>query len=330
MNRETAQQVGSSRQTEEAPAARAYPGLDLIRLLAALMVAMYHFAFFHPLHNHVLPMHQLADWGWCGVQVFFVISGFVIAFSASRKNAAQFVASRAGRLYPAAWICATISMFVAPRPIADYIRSITLFPLGPWVNGVYWTLAVEVAFYALIAVALWRRWSLHVVAIALGSFSALCWLVRSVGFDVPVGPFGHYGCYFAFGMLLFERRSIAFAALFFLAGMVGVYWAAAALAFGFWAPFVWAVSALFCVAVVFGNEWVCRVTRAWPTRTLGLMTYPLYLVHDSVGTPILRFGIAASIIASLAVAFAILPLEGFIRRRVFGPLHDRLPTGNPL
>jgi len=35
-------------------------------------------------------------------------------------------------------------------------------------------------------------------------------------------------------------------------------------------------------------------------------------------------------IVSLAVAFAILPLEGFIRRWLFGPLHDRLPTGNPL
>ena len=42
------------------------------------------------------------------------------------------------------------------------------------------------------------------------------------------------------------------------------------------------------------------------------------------------FGIAAAMIVSLAVAFAILPLEGFIRRRLFGPLHDRLPTGNPL
>ena len=35
-------------------------------------------------------------------------------------------------------------------------------------------------------------------------------------------------------------------------------------------------------------------------------------------------------IVSLAVAFAILPLEGLIRSRLFGPLHDRLPTGNPL
>jgi peptidoglycan/LPS O-acetylase OafA/YrhL len=262
--------------------------------------------------------------------VFFVISGFVIAFSASRKNAAQFVVSRAGRLYPAAWICASISMIVAPRPIANYFGSIALFPLGPWVNGVYWTLAVEIAFYALIAVALWRRWSLHRVAIALGTFSALCCLVRSAGLDLPVGPYGHYGCYFAFGMLLFERRSLGFATLFFAAGFIGIYWAAADLGFGFLAPFVWALSTLLCVAVVFRNELVCRITRAWPTRTLGLMTYPLYLVHDSVGTPILRFGIAAAVALSLAVAFAILPLEGFIRRRVFGPIHDRLPTGNPL
>jgi hypothetical protein len=75
-------------------------------------------------------------------------------------------------------------------------------------------------------------------------------------------------------MLLFERRSIAFATAFFIAGIVGVYWAAADLGFGFFAPFAWAAATVLCVAVVFGNAWVCRITRAWPTRTLGLMTYP--------------------------------------------------------
>jgi hypothetical protein len=155
LNRLPVQKKPSLRERGSAPAARTYPGLDLIRLVAALMVAMYHFAFFHPLHNHWPTVYQSADWGWCGVQVFFVISG---------------------------------------------------------------------------------------LAIALGSFSALAWLVRTVGFDLPVGPFGHYGCYFAFGMLLFERRSIAFATAFFIAGIVGVYWAAADLGFGFFAPFAWAAA----------------------------------------------------------------------------------------
>lgn len=297
--------------------ARSYPGLDLVRLGAALMVALYHFAWFHPLHDQALPAFQVADGGWVGVQIFFVISGFVIAFSASRKDARSFIASRASRLYPAAWICASISAVIVWPSAPDYLRSLLLFPIGPWVNGVYWTLAVEIAFYALIAVSLWRGWNLHGIALLLGGFSAVCWLIRSVGLVLPVGPFGHYGCYFAIGMLLYERRSIGWALLFTLAGLAGCYWEARTLGFGYSAPFIWLAATGLCAACVFWNAAVCRLTASWPTRTLGLMTYPLYLLHDDVGGTVLSYGIVPALALSLGVAFAILPLEGRMRHRLF-------------
>src|SRR5256885_15580134 len=71
--------------------ARSYPGLDLVRFAAALMVAVYHFAFFAPAHDPSLTLHPWANWSWVGVELFFVISGVVIAFSASQKNASQFI-----------------------------------------------------------------------------------------------------------------------------------------------------------------------------------------------------------------------------------------------
>ena len=83
------------------------------------------------------------DWltrsGWVGVEVFFVISGFVIAYSASEKDAARFFRSRLLRLAPAAWSCATITLAVAVLAgvlnVASariaYIKSMTFFPYGP-------------------------------------------------------------------------------------------------------------------------------------------------------------------------------------------------------
>src|SRR3954470_5484956 len=299
-----------------------YPGLDLIRLAAAVSVAFYHYGFYHPTSEGGA-VHQWASSGWCGVHIFFVISGFVIAFSASRKSASEFVRSRAARLYPSAWLCATITMILAPVPLIDYLRSLVLFPIGPWVSGVYWTLAVEIAFYALIALSLWRRWSLHAIALVLGWFSVLCWVIRLSGLVLPVGPFGHYGCYFALGMLLFERRSPVSAIVFYVAGIEGVYFAAADLGFGFAAPFVWAAGTVLCVGVAFFNEAMIRLTSSWPTRTIGLMTYPLYLIHDSFGSASLRIGMVPALAVSLATAFAILPLETAIRaalRRI--PVHS--------
>jgi peptidoglycan/LPS O-acetylase OafA/YrhL len=284
------------------------------------MVAVYHFAFFFPTHSGSFPIYPSADWCWVGVELFFVISGFVIAFSASQKNAGEFVLSRAARLYPAAWICATITLLITGAAPLAYVGSLVLSPIGPWVSGVYWTLAVEIAFYALIALTLWRGWSIHKVALLLGWFSAGCWALRSLGIDLPVGPYGHYGCYFAFGMLLFQRRSPYAAIVFVIAGVVGAYWDADELGYGYFAPVGWLISVLIAVALVFRNEAVVKMSKTWPTRTIGLMTYPLYLVHTDVGPVFLKFGVVAALTAGLAVAFAVLPIETLIRRHLFFPL----------
>lgn len=39
---------------------------------------------------------------------------------------------------------------------AAYLRSVVLLPVGPWVDGSYWSLAVEIVFYMLIFVILWQ------------------------------------------------------------------------------------------------------------------------------------------------------------------------------
>src|SRR6202035_4696902 len=95
--------------------------------------------------------------GWVGVEIFFVISGFVIANSASKSSPVEFLIGRALRLYPAVWICATATLIVlvfahgsSSEFVRPYIRAMLIYPRGPWIDGIYWTLATEIVFYALV------------------------------------------------------------------------------------------------------------------------------------------------------------------------------------
>lgn len=322
--------------------AKTYPGLDVVRLAAALLVVFYHL-------GYLWADHKLAvcSPGWVGVDIFFVISGFVIAFSAEGSNVKQFCRRRIARLYPAAFICSTLIVLLRSiyglreLPVGDfqtYIRSIALFPIGPWLDGVYWTLPVEMTFYLLVGIALWQRWQLPRVALCLGFYSCAFWCLKALNAvfhfveltavdnaitGLTLVPFG---VEFALGMLLYARMYFWQSIVFLFFGFV----AAAARSHGLgnagtpfqFAPFIWAVAVLLITASVIWNDRLQQLK----SRTAGLMTYPLYLIHTTIGVPILRvlpfpIGLIVGALLSLMVAFAELPFERALRDRF------RVPRG---
>lgn len=107
-----------------------------------------------------------AGWGAYGVQLFFLISGFVILMTAQRaRRPSDFVVSRVSRLYPAYWVALTLSIVVSvafavphtdvgwPNRLLNYVMVQRWF-LVPNVDEVYWTLAIEMQFYVLMLVVL--------------------------------------------------------------------------------------------------------------------------------------------------------------------------------
>lgn len=176
-------------------------GLDLLRFIAAAMVAVMHLntaaispnAFAQYVLNQVIPdapkvtPPSWAYLGTLGVQVFFVISGFLISQSASKsRSAGHFLTLRAIRLVPALWICSAIGFLIivstgyAPPGEATLrlLRSLVLSPVGRPVDNVVWTLVLEVTFYSGIALllALGRLHHLPAVAAVMATLCTLYWV----------------------------------------------------------------------------------------------------------------------------------------------------------
>lgn len=135
--------------------------LDGLRGLAAIAVVLTHFRDATGLWNFLV-------YGVYGVQLFFLISGFVILLSANAaKRPVDFLISRVTRLYPTYWISlalATLIVVVAGLPVAHDPITVLLNTtmIQRWllvdnIDSVYWTLAVELQFYALVGVLLWAR-----------------------------------------------------------------------------------------------------------------------------------------------------------------------------
>ncbi|MDF8334088.1 acyltransferase family protein [Novosphingobium cyanobacteriorum] len=342
-------------------------GLDLLRMAAAAMVMLYHLAFkaLAMGDNTLLiasgkaamnPPWTGATWfGWIGVQVFFVISGAVIAYSSTGVSARSFAERRFARLWPALAICATLALIVPlvtdemwDRPaLSAYARTLTFFPFGPWIMGQFWTLPIEVMFYGVIwlLIAAGQGQRLEELAWALGLASAAYWVVH-VLLPIPDGRIMalllvQHGCFFALGMIVAKGDADGFHYRHGLLG--GICVAAAALQIrtaagweleGF--PVLqarWIVPFLawlaVCVALVLSfraKEAIARFVgkQAAALRMCGMMTYPLYLIHMHTGGPVLvllrkaGFGDAVAIAASLGVAVV---AAWVVARWIEPPLH---------
>ncbi|MDX9960458.1 MAG: acyltransferase [Aliarcobacter sp.] len=137
--------------------------LDSLRGIAALLVVIYHYSTrYYQIYSQSNHINFTLEFGKLGVNMFFVISGFVIFMSLLKvEKPLDFIVTRFIRLYPIFWI-AVIFTFLATHVFTlenrsvefkDMIVNLTMIPSifnTPYVDGVYWTLLYELKFYILI------------------------------------------------------------------------------------------------------------------------------------------------------------------------------------
>lgn len=132
---------------------------DGLRGIAVLCVVLRHCFSMTPGVSTQFP-GELFRYGWLGVNLFFIISGFVISFTLFKYNSIKnFAIARFARLYPAYW-CSIIFSAVLVLIVHDHINLsqylVNFLMFQDWLHfkdvcGVYWTLAFELAFYIIAA-----------------------------------------------------------------------------------------------------------------------------------------------------------------------------------
>jgi peptidoglycan/LPS O-acetylase OafA/YrhL len=329
--------------------------LDGLRLFAALAVVGWHLTAAPTAGWAGLPFGALTAatrYGWLGVELFFLISGFVICMSGWGRSVGDFAASRVARLYPAYWFAVLLAAVVLTAATARGVggsdeHAVTLSqlaanltmlqnPLGVAdIDPSYWTLAVELRFYLLFAIVLaigvtYRRVVYFcVVWLAVSVFVSgqpwLAWLISAE--NVP---------YFVAGMALFLIHR--FGATPLLWAIVTVSWLLALYRLDShlgatlhdhsaptWLPAAAAVTGCFGVMILVATGRLDRVDWPWLV-TAGALTYPLYLVHQSLGVTVISrlHGVLPAWLLLAGLIGALLGLAWLIHRFVERPLAARM------
>jgi exopolysaccharide production protein ExoZ len=167
-------------------------GVQILRAIAALSVVLGHL----PSSPVITPAFR---YGAVGVDLFFVISGFIMVHASSRlfgrpDGPRIFLARRIARIVPIYWAMTLLHIAVMYGfgygrliELDRVICSFAFFPLafgGLPINGVGWTLNFEMFFYVVFAGTLFagRRTAVAIIAVA---FTSLAVLGRTVDLPLP-------------------------------------------------------------------------------------------------------------------------------------------------
>lgn len=274
-------------------------GVQYLRAIAALMVVYFHLVDEIPSYTAFLTAVPLIDFDRmrAGVDIFFVISGFIMVVTSSNSKPGEFLLRRAMRIVPLYWIL-TFAMAVPAVALpailhsrhsltfVQFVKSLLFIPFNNPDHGGEiwpvlvpgWTLNLEMYFYVIFAILLiWRPIRGRQITVAATIFVAL------VALHILTGRLSLAGFYtqpmvleFACGMVLayLYGRGVhlpkAVSASFILLGFVLILWRG-----GPWAG----IPAVMIVSGAVGLESRGSIPRWRFAALLGDASYSIYLTH---------------------------------------------------
>lgn len=278
--------------------------LDYGRFLAAFAVLAYHFT-----HKGIKAgkitgfelneqVSAITKFGHFGVEFFFIISGFVIYFSVQNRKPQQFAVARLKRLFPTYWIAVLLTALVGviynQPSIIDvntpkFLANLTMLP-GKFgygnLDAVYWTLVYELKFYLLVFVIMmlgWQKnlihwfqlWALYIVTTSL------------IGLEMPFNS--HYFLLFIAGAHFAQIRIQKNSAL--IISQVLLFLAIIYLQYISQHGNIIIYTTIIGACFLFFLLQIQPAVEKWKlpfSKTLGALTYPVYLIHGGIGYLILN------------------------------------------
>lgn len=303
------------RRTQNGRAKNRYGLLDGLRFGAAFVVLAFHYtaretsAWTVPVAERAPGLFDVTKYGVLGVDLFFVISGFVILMTAWDRSLPDFTASRVARLFPAYWVCVLLTAAVLVLDGANLMTSRVLVNLTmvqsafavPHVDGVYWTLWVEMRFYALMALFI----LVGITKNRIICFAVLWPVVGAIAETTHLDFLAYalvwqHAALFAGGMLLFVIVREGHSLVLWLAFAADVLMAFASSAPELAARISSTSGAGVPSTAAWGGVLLCYALVALVTLTplrrvswkwlsvAGALTYPLYLLHEQIGWAVIR------------------------------------------
>ncbi len=302
--------------------------IDVFRGIAILLVVLFHFTARLPAES--LNIAEGAPWqvffGWVGVYFFFIISGYCIFMTLERSaTVGVFLSRRFSRIYPA-FFAAVLLLFIfgvvfqVPSVPAAHFRAVEpglgdvalnlffLGEIGEWVDGAFWSIAVEIKFYLLIAI-------LAAVLVAperltrffawLAIVMAPIWMASTLISDTSAGPINPqsmlkflaiapYLSFFAVGILgrriqqgALGYRGLMAANLILSTIVVGIeaysFENHDGLIVALVCAMIYLALALVFLAYVTGRDLPHVPVLTPAVARVGLLSFSWYLIHENVG-----------------------------------------------
>ncbi len=275
--------------------------IDSLRAIAIILVVLFHYTY-HYESEYLLRSDQwkfeLARYGWSGVDIFFIVSGYCIGMTIIKtQNFIEFVVRRVARLYPGYLICGLLTLifysyFDLPGREVDWFTGFMNLIFAnfipgmnfKYIDGIYWALMVEIKFYFFFGLiffflnSLKKSINVWFIFCVLGNIISM-FDKESFIFITSIFPHANL---FLIGLLIFhfDKVSLVNKLVIFLFVIISLLTNERYIGFELYFVFLISFVSLFLLKKIDLNIKILS--------SLGLISYTWYLTHNAIGIIIIR------------------------------------------